>query len=99
MWKQVADNLQYPSCQVKNPDKIADKDLTVPQTPFVFGAKTQKRLFDALELMSYYKTVGWDLTVSSIKYDPVIKFFTYQWKRLTDWEKNTQSAIPMITIE
>eukprot|EP00957_Ditylum_brightwellii_P048311 3666689-Ditylum_brightwellii.AAC.2 len=39
MWKQVADNLQHPNGQTKNPDKGLDKGSTVPQSPVVFGAK------------------------------------------------------------
>eukprot|EP00957_Ditylum_brightwellii_P041039 3107851-Ditylum_brightwellii.AAC.1 len=39
MWKQVVDNLQCPGGQMKNPDKNADKDSTVPQTIYVFGVK------------------------------------------------------------
>eukprot|EP00957_Ditylum_brightwellii_P062692 4758046-Ditylum_brightwellii.AAC.1 len=64
---------------MKNPEKNVNKDFMVLQTPFVIWAKTQKRLLKASKLMRYYETVSWDLTASSVKYNPAIKFFTNQW--------------------
>eukprot|EP00957_Ditylum_brightwellii_P083186 6325074-Ditylum_brightwellii.AAC.1 len=50
-WKQVVDNLQCPGGQTKNQVKNANKDSTILQYPFVFGAKAQKRLLETLKLM------------------------------------------------
>eukprot|EP00957_Ditylum_brightwellii_P018757 1410149-Ditylum_brightwellii.AAC.1 len=62
-WKQVADNLKHPGGQIKNLDSRANKNhVMVPQTPYLFGAKTQKRLLKASKLMRYYKTVGHRVT-------------------------------------
>eukprot|EP00957_Ditylum_brightwellii_P028418 2145755-Ditylum_brightwellii.AAC.1 len=99
-WKQVADNLKCPGSQMKNPDKEADKNhVTVPQTPYLFGAKTQKRLLEASKLMRYYETVGCCVTVSNTVYKTVIKSFTNQWTRLKDWTQQTQPVVPKITVE
>eukprot|EP00957_Ditylum_brightwellii_P029198 2207178-Ditylum_brightwellii.AAC.1 len=99
IWKQVTDNLWHPGSQIKNLDKGTDKDSTILQTPFVFGTKTQKILLKVLELMRYYKMVGQILILSGVKYNPVIKSFTNQWKGLTDQKKDTQAAVSKITTE
>eukprot|EP00957_Ditylum_brightwellii_P208250 15356484-Ditylum_brightwellii.AAC.1 len=52
-WKQVAENLKRLGGQMKNPDKEKDNDnpSTIPQTLYLFGVRTQKRLQEASELM------------------------------------------------
>eukprot|EP00957_Ditylum_brightwellii_P080797 6145964-Ditylum_brightwellii.AAC.1 len=42
---------------MKNPDKGTDKNSKVPQTPYTFRAKMQKRLLEASNLMRFYETV------------------------------------------
>eukprot|EP00957_Ditylum_brightwellii_P120559 9197347-Ditylum_brightwellii.AAC.1 len=77
--KEVAENLKHPGGWIRNPDKEANQShAMVPQTPYLFGARTQKRLLKASELMRYYGTVGHHVTVSSTVYKTVIKFFTNQ---------------------
>eukprot|EP00957_Ditylum_brightwellii_P127101 9690415-Ditylum_brightwellii.AAC.1 len=51
-WKQVAENLKCPGGWMKNLDKEKGNDnpSTIPQTPYPFGVRTQKRLQEALEL-------------------------------------------------
>eukprot|EP00957_Ditylum_brightwellii_P162985 12410664-Ditylum_brightwellii.AAC.1 len=72
-WKQVLDNLKHPGGRMKNPDNRADKNhARVSQTLYLFGAKMQKRLLKASELMRYYKTVGCRMTVSNTVYKTVI---------------------------
>eukprot|EP00957_Ditylum_brightwellii_P154777 11779694-Ditylum_brightwellii.AAC.1 len=86
-WKQVADNLKRSGGQMKNPDIKANKNHdTVPQTLYLFGAKKQKRLLKASNLMKYYKTVGCRVIVLNTLYKTVIKSFTNQWARLKDWK-------------
>eukprot|EP00957_Ditylum_brightwellii_P165024 12564095-Ditylum_brightwellii.AAC.1 len=76
---------------MKNPDKGANMNhATVPQTLYVFGAKTQKRLLKASELMRYYKVVEIEVTVTNTVYNPVIKSFLDQWKGFTNLKKNAQ---------
>ena len=48
--KQVADNLRNPGGRVPNPDPGAPAGATIARPPFVFGAKSQKRLLVATKL-------------------------------------------------
>eukprot|EP00957_Ditylum_brightwellii_P119960 9155009-Ditylum_brightwellii.AAC.1 len=52
IWKQVVDNLKHLGGWMKNPDKEKDSNNppTVLQTPYLFRARTQKRLLEASEL-------------------------------------------------
>eukprot|EP00957_Ditylum_brightwellii_P158997 12101843-Ditylum_brightwellii.AAC.1 len=51
IWKQVAENLKHPGGWMKNPDReINQNHSAVPQTLYLFGARTQKRLLEASEL-------------------------------------------------
>ena len=49
---------------------------------FVFGAKLQKRLKVACELVRFYTTVGRPLTAAHIQWNSVIMNFKIQWKAL-----------------
>ena len=49
--QQLADNLRRPGGRVPNPDPGADAGATIPTPPFVFGAKSQKRLLVACDLV------------------------------------------------
>eukprot|EP00957_Ditylum_brightwellii_P125216 9545097-Ditylum_brightwellii.AAC.1 len=51
-WKQVVEILKRPGGRIKNPDnkKSDDNPSMIPQTPYPFGVRTQKRLQEALEL-------------------------------------------------
>eukprot|EP00957_Ditylum_brightwellii_P018043 1359820-Ditylum_brightwellii.AAC.1 len=51
MWMQVSENLKCPGGWMKNLEKNAKKTPKVPQTPYLFGAKIQKRLLEAFKLM------------------------------------------------
>eukprot|EP00957_Ditylum_brightwellii_P111172 8476870-Ditylum_brightwellii.AAC.1 len=85
---------------MKNLNKEANQSHgTVSQTPYLFGARSQKRLLEASKLMRYYKTVGCHVTVSNTIYETVIKSFTNQWAGLKDWKRQTQPMVPKITAE
>jgi hypothetical protein len=49
---------------------------------FVFGAKSQKRLKIACELVRFYATVGRPLTAANIQWNSVILNFEIQWKAM-----------------
>eukprot|EP00957_Ditylum_brightwellii_P200886 15313210-Ditylum_brightwellii.AAC.1 len=57
-------------------EKADDNPFTIPQTPYPFRVRTQKRLLEASELMRYYSTVGCRLTVANTVYKTVIWSFT-----------------------
>eukprot|EP00957_Ditylum_brightwellii_P131125 10001325-Ditylum_brightwellii.AAC.1 len=52
-WKQVMENLKRLGGRMKNPDKEHGNNnpSMIPQTPYFFGVRTQKRLQEASELM------------------------------------------------
>ena len=64
--------------------------------PFVFGAKSQKRLIAACEIVRFYKTVGRSLTAANIMWNTVIKNFEIQWKALKDKKDGDEPETPKI---
>ena len=80
--QQLADSLRRPGGRVPNPDPGAAAGSTIPIPAFVFGAKSQKCLGIACELVRYYNTVGHDLTAANMQWNNVIKNFEIQWKAL-----------------
>ena len=64
--QQLADNLQHLGGRVPNPDPGAAVGSTIPTPAFAFGAKSQKRLGIACELVRHYNTVGRDLTAANM---------------------------------
>ena len=50
--------------------------------PFVVGAKSQKRLWVATDLVKYYDTIGRDYTAANLQWTNVMKNFEIQWKAL-----------------
>ena len=56
--KEVAENLRKPSDRIPNPDPAAPAGSTIPRPAYVFGAKSQKRLEEACELIRFYETIS-----------------------------------------
>jgi hypothetical protein len=67
---QIANNLRRPAV------------APAAGTHFVFGAKSQKRLKVACELVRFYTTVGRPLTAANIQWNSVIMNFEIQWKAM-----------------
>jgi hypothetical protein len=63
---------------------------------FIFGAKSQKRLTVASEIVRYYDTVGRTLTPANLMWDTVIKRFEIQWKALKDKKDGDEPDTPKI---
>eukprot|EP00957_Ditylum_brightwellii_P023921 1803427-Ditylum_brightwellii.AAC.1 len=84
---------------MKNPDKVHGNEnpSTIPQTPYPFRVRTQKRLQEASELTRYYITIGCRLTVLNTVYSTVIRSFTQQWAGLKD--RQTDPVVPKTTAE
>jgi hypothetical protein len=97
MLKQVAENLRKPGGRIPNPDPNAPAGSTIETPPFPFGAKSQKRMLEAGELIRFYKTIGRQLTPGNIRYDPVMKDFTEQWKALEQRKKDEDPEVPKIS--
>ena len=79
---QMADNLRRPGGRVPDPNPDAPEGATIPTPPFTFGAKSQKRLTVACDLVRYYITVGREPTAPNIRWTHVMSNFEIQWKAL-----------------
>ena len=95
--QQLADNLRRPGGWVPNPDPGAAAGSTIPTPAFGFGAKSQKRLGIACELVWYYNTVGHDLTAANMRWNNVIKNFEIQWKALKTKRDEDTPDVPKIS--
>ena len=94
--QQLADNLRRPGGRVPDPNPGA-AGATIPTPPFVFGAKSQKRLLVACNLVRYYNTVGRPLTAANMQWDTVMKNFEIQWKALQDRKDDDDPEVPKIS--
>jgi hypothetical protein len=95
--QQVADNLRRPGGRIPDPTPGAAPGATIPTPPFVFGAKSQKRLLAACDIVRYYETTGRPLTTVNIQWSTVIKNFTEQWKALKDHKLGDLPEVPKVT--
>ena len=77
--QQQVDNLRHPGGFVLDPNPAAPPGSTVPTPPTVFGAKSQRRIAVACDLVKYYITVSCDLTVVNLQWNTVMKNFDIQW--------------------
>ena len=93
---QVADNLRCPGGRAPNTDPNVPAGATMPTPPFVFGAKSQKRLLAACEMVRYHDTVDGQLSVGMIRWDPVIRNFNEQWSALLERKKIDDMEVPKI---
>ena len=71
--QQVADNLRHPGGRILDPNPTAQPGSTIPTPPFVFGAKSQRRIAVACDLVKYYKTVSRELTAANIQWNTMMK--------------------------
>jgi hypothetical protein len=94
---QVADNLRRPGGRIANPDPNAPLGATIAQPPFVFGAKAQQRLLAACDMVRYYEMIDRELSASNMRWEPVIKNFTQQWKALKDRKDGEAPEVPKIS--
>jgi len=92
----ISQNLRRPGGRIPDPDPNAAAGATIPTPPFILGAKSQMRLIAACDLMRYYETVGRSLSVTNIKWNPVIRNFQDQWKALKSRRKDEEVKVPKI---
>ena len=64
---------------------------------FTYGAKSQKRLTVACDLVRFYQTVGRDHTAANIQWNQVMSNFEIQWKALKDRKDEDDPIVPKIT--
>lgn len=95
--KQLADNLRRPGGRIPDPNDNAVPGATIPTPPFIFGAKSQKRLLVATDLMKYYAETGRELTAANIAWTHVMQNFEIQWKALKDKKEDDPPDVPKIS--
>ena len=86
---QVAENLR------KAP--IPRTDKSQPVAHYVFGAKSNKRLLEAADLVRFYDTIGRELTADGLQYETVIRDFSEQWKALKLRKEEKEAEVPKIS--
>ena len=79
---QVATNLRRP------PESAA---------AFTFGAKSQKTLLAASNLVRLYDNIGRDLTAAYMRWNPIMKNFEEQWKALVAKRGDGYPETPLIS--
>lgn len=95
--QQIADNLRRPGGRIPDPAPNAPEGATIPTPPFVFGAKSQKRLLVACDLVRFYETVGRDLTPGNIIWNTVMRNFSEQWKAIKTRKSEDDPDVPKIS--
>ena len=95
--QQLADNLRRPSGRVPDPNTAAQPGSTIPTPPFVFGAKCQRCIAVACDMVKYYITVGRDLTVANLQLNTIMKNFDIQWTTLKEKKGDDSPETPKIS--
>ena len=95
--QQLVDNLRRPGGRVLDPNPAAQPGSTIPTPPFVFGAKSQRCIAVACDLVKYYTAVGCDLTVANLQWYTVIKNFDIQWTALKEKKGDDSPETPKIS--
>ena len=94
--QQLADNLRCPGRHVPDPNPAAQPGSTIPTPPFVFGAKSQRRITVACDLVEYYIT-GRDLTAANLQWNTVMKNFDIQWTAPKEKKGDDSPETPKIS--
>ena len=63
----------------------------------VFGAKSEKRLIAAANMVRYYNTVGRELTAANMKWNEVGRNFEEQWSALKD-RKDSNECCGLVVV-
>ena len=95
--QQLADNLRHPGGCIPDPNPAAQAGSTIPTPPFIFGAKSQRRIAVACDLVKYYRTVGRDLTSANLQWNTVMKNFDVQWTTLKEKKGEDPPETPKIS--
>ena len=80
-----------------DPNPGAPAGATIPTPPFIFGAKSQKHIAVACNLVRFYATVGCDLTAANLQWNTVMKNFEVQWKVLKERKGDESPDVPKIS--
>ncbi len=92
-FKQLAANLKSPPA-IPDPDNDGEM---LRQNPFVFGAKSLKRLKVAAHAVRYYTSIGRELTAANMHYQNTLRNFDLQRKALVERGDSATPDVPKIT--
>ena len=95
--QQLADNLRHPGGCVPDPNPTAQPGSTIPTPPFVFGAKSQRRIAVACNLVNYNRTVSRVLTAANLQWNTMMKNFDIQWTALKEKKGEDSPDTPKIS--
>ena len=95
--QQVAYSLQCLGGRILDPTPNVAPGAKILTPPFIFGAKSQKQLLAACEIVQYCETNGRSITTANILWNTVIKNFEAQWKMLKERKKGDNPDVPNIT--
>ena len=103
--QHIVDKMRRPDSIIPDPNYVPPAPMpvpapivpTVPTPPFIFGAKSQKRLQVACDLVRFYEMVGRLLTAANMQWNPQMKNFAEQWKALTTRKDEDAPETPKIS--
>ena len=95
--QQLAGNLRCPGGRVLDLNRGAPPGPTIPTPPFVFGAKSQKCITVACDLVKYYTTVSCGLTAANLQWSTIMKNFEIQWTVLKQRKGDDSPDVPKIS--
>lgn len=99
--KQIAENLRRPGGRIPDPTigqpGGAPAGATIPTSPFIFGAKSLKRLIVACDLVRFYETIGRDPTAANLRWNPIMRNFEEQWNALKKRKEDDEPEVPKIS--
>ena len=103
--QQITNNLRGPGGRVPEPNYVPPNPmpvlspvvLTVPTPPFIFGAKIQKRLQVACEIVRFFDTIGQPLMLTNVEWNTQMKKFGEQWKALKTRKEDDKAETPNIS--
>jgi hypothetical protein len=89
-------SVRRPGGRVPDPNPNAAPGTTIPTLAFVFGAKSQKRLQVATDLIKYYDATGRDYTAANLQWTNMMKTFETQWRALKVKQNEDPPETPKI---
>ena len=95
--QQVAESLRRPGGRIPDPTPNSAPGAKIPTPPLVFGAKSQKQLLAACDIVRYYETTGRGITTDNISWNTVINNFETQWKVIKERKKGDKPDAPKST--
>ena len=95
--QQFVDNLRCKGGCIPDPNPTAQPGSTIPTPPFVFGAKSQRHIAVACDLVNYYRTVSCELAAANLQWNAIMKNFDIQSTALEEKKGEDSPETPKIS--